>query len=81
MLCSRAVLSLALALALLSGCKGDPNTPEYWEKKLSGAKKPDARVQVVEALRTSKRPSSVTATATWPLRRCSPLPVKPAPWK
>jgi HEAT repeat protein len=47
------VLSLALALALLSGCKGDPNTPEYWEKKLSDAKKTDAKIQLVEALRTS----------------------------
>jgi len=53
MLRSLAVLSLALALALLSGCKGDPNTPEYWEKKLSSAKKADNRVQVLETLRTS----------------------------
>jgi HEAT repeat protein len=53
MLRSLAVLSLALALAVLPGCKSDPNTPEYWEKKLSGAKRMDARIQVVEALRTS----------------------------
>jgi HEAT repeat protein len=46
-------LSLALALCLLPGCKGDPKTPEYWEKKLSGARKTDAKVQVVESLRTS----------------------------
>lgn len=50
---SRAMLSLALALALLSGCKSDPNTPEHWEKKLSDAKRGDAKVQVVEALRSS----------------------------
>jgi HEAT repeat protein len=53
MLRSLAVLSLALALAVLPGCKSDPNTPEYWEKKLTGAKKTDVKVQVVEALRTS----------------------------
>jgi HEAT repeat protein len=48
-----AALSLALALCLLPGCKADPNTPEYWEKKLSGARKTDAKVQVVESLRSS----------------------------
>lgn len=53
MLRFRVTLSLALALALLSGCKSDPNTPEYWEKKLSDAKRGDAKIQVVEALRTS----------------------------
>jgi HEAT repeat protein len=46
-------LSLALALAFLSGCKGDPKSPEYWEKKLTGARKTDAKVQVVESLRSS----------------------------
>jgi HEAT repeat protein len=53
MLRTLAALSLALALAVLSGCKGDPKTPEYWEKKLSSAKKTDNKVQVVEAMRTS----------------------------
>ncbi|HYI00339.1 HEAT repeat domain-containing protein [Hyalangium sp.] len=53
MLRSFAALSLALALAVLSGCKGDPKTPEYWEKQLSSAKKKDGRVQVLETLRTS----------------------------
>jgi HEAT repeat protein len=48
-----AALSLVAALATLSGCKGDPKTPEYWEKKLEGARKPSAKVQVVDALRTS----------------------------
>lgn len=48
-----AALSLALALAVLPGCKGDPKTPEYWEKKLAGAKRADGRVQVLESLRSS----------------------------
>ncbi|WP_225409982.1 HEAT repeat domain-containing protein [Stigmatella hybrida] len=48
-----AALSLAAALALLPGCKGDPKTPEYWEKKLEGARKTSAKVQVVDTLRTS----------------------------
>ncbi|HEX8706121.1 MAG TPA: HEAT repeat domain-containing protein [Myxococcaceae bacterium] len=46
-------LSLALVLCLLPGCKGDPKTPEYWEKQLTGAKKKDDRVRVVDALRAS----------------------------
>lgn len=46
-------LSLVLALAVFSGCKGDPKTPEYWEKQLTGARKADGRVQAVESLRTS----------------------------
>ncbi|HLK99093.1 MAG TPA: HEAT repeat domain-containing protein [Myxococcaceae bacterium] len=46
-------LSVALVLCLLPGCKGDPKTPEYWEKQLSDARKKDARVQVVDALRGS----------------------------
>ncbi|MDC0713935.1 HEAT repeat domain-containing protein [Stigmatella sp. ncwal1] len=48
-----AALSLTVALFALSGCKGDPKTPEYWEKKLEGARKTSAKVQVVDALRTS----------------------------
>ncbi|MDY7231759.1 HEAT repeat domain-containing protein [Hyalangium rubrum] len=50
---SLAAPSLALALVVLSGCKGDPNTPEYWEKKLGDARKTAVKVQVVEALRDS----------------------------
>ncbi len=53
MLRSLSALSLALALALLPGCKGDPKTPEYWEKQISNAKKKDTKVQIVEALRSS----------------------------
>ncbi|WP_224366024.1 HEAT repeat domain-containing protein [Hyalangium versicolor] len=48
-----AALSVMLVLAVLPGCKGDPKTPEYWEKRLSGAKRADGRIQVVESLRTS----------------------------
>ncbi|MFL5347161.1 MAG: HEAT repeat domain-containing protein [Hyalangium sp.] len=48
-----AALSLVLALAVLPGCKGDPKTPEYWDKQLNGAHRADGRVQVVETLRTS----------------------------
>jgi HEAT repeat protein len=50
---SVAALSLVLALAFLSGCKGDPNTPEYWEKQITSARKSDVKVQVLEALRSS----------------------------
>jgi HEAT repeat protein len=53
MLRSLSALSLALALAVLPGCKGDPKSPEYWEKKINGAKRTDAKVQAVEALRAS----------------------------
>jgi len=53
MLRSLSALSLALALAVLPGCKGDPKTPEYWEKKISGAKRTDAKVQAIEAMRSS----------------------------
>jgi hypothetical protein len=35
----------------------------------------------VELERTSKRPSVVSAIVALPARRCSPDPVKPAPWK
>jgi HEAT repeat protein len=50
---SLAALSLALALVVLSACKGDPKEPEYWEKQLGSAKRADGKVQVVEALRSS----------------------------
>jgi HEAT repeat protein len=48
-----AALSLVLALAMLPGCKGDPKTPEYWDKKLGDAHKVDTRIQVIEAMRSS----------------------------
>ncbi|WP_224241887.1 HEAT repeat domain-containing protein [Hyalangium gracile] len=48
-----AALSVVLAVLVLSGCKGDPKTPEFWEKKLASAKRADGRVQVLESLRSS----------------------------
>jgi hypothetical protein len=35
----------------------------------------------VELARTAKPPSARAATVARPARRCSPEPVKPAPWK
>lgn len=46
-------LSLALSLAFLPGCSGDPKTPEYWEKGLSRARRAQERERVVESLRQS----------------------------
>lgn len=47
------VLTVALAAMLLftTGCKGDPNTPEYWQKAIPGAKKTANRVKAVQSLR------------------------------
>ncbi|MBX5480516.1 MAG: HEAT repeat domain-containing protein [Myxococcaceae bacterium] len=42
------VVCLALSL---SGCKGDPNTPEYWSKQIDSAKRVKDRVRVVADLR------------------------------
>jgi HEAT repeat protein len=49
------VVSLAFSLAVLPGCKGDPNKPEYWSKAIAGAKKKKDKVRVVEDLRSSKK--------------------------
>ncbi|XXF79445.1 HEAT repeat domain-containing protein [Myxococcaceae bacterium GXIMD 01537] len=46
-------LSLALSLALVPGCSGDPKTPEHWEKTLGRARRAEDRERVVEALRKS----------------------------
>ncbi len=49
------LLTVSLSLSLvLSGCKGDPNTPEYWQKSISNAKKKKDKVARVEALRAAK---------------------------
>ncbi len=48
-------LTLALSLLLLAGCKGDPNTPEYWEKAFKNGRRAQDRVRVIEDLRESKR--------------------------
>jgi HEAT repeat protein len=44
----------AIAALTLSGCKGDPNTPEYWEKAFSSAKNKKGRQAVVEDMRARK---------------------------
>jgi hypothetical protein len=48
-----ATLSLVLVLLAVSGCKGDPTTPAYWEKSLSKAHKTQDKLRVVEDLRGS----------------------------
>ena len=53
------VVSLSMSLALIPGCKGDPNTPEYWQKAIASAKRKKDKVRVVEDLRSSKK---MTAT-------------------
>jgi HEAT repeat protein len=44
----------AIAALTLSGCKGDPNTPEYWEKAFSSAKNKKGRQALVEEMRAKK---------------------------
>lgn len=41
------------ALLALLGCKGDPQTPEYWSKALENGKRTSDRVRIVEELRSS----------------------------
>lgn len=55
------VITIALTATMLfgAGCKGDPATPEYWQKTIPGTKRTDKRVQAVQALRES---SSLNAT-------------------
>jgi hypothetical protein len=49
------LLTLSISLSLvLSGCKGDPSTPEYWQKSISSGKKKKDKVARVEALRAAK---------------------------
>lgn len=52
---SRSLAALCVALTLLSqpGCKGDPGSPEYWDSNLQQSRRPDDRVRMLEALRTS----------------------------
>lgn len=47
------VLTGLVALSL-SACKGDPSTPEYWEKAFSSAKNKKQRLALVEDLRNRK---------------------------
>lgn len=46
---------LAASLLALTGCKGDPNTPEYWDKALNKAKRVKERTRVLDDLRESKK--------------------------
>lgn len=46
---------LVLSLAALCACKGDPATPEYWEKAVKGERLHKDRVAVLENLRSSKK--------------------------
>ena len=49
------LLTVSLSLSLvLSGCKGDPNTPEYWQKAITSGKRKKDKVAKVEALRAAK---------------------------
>ncbi|WNG39556.1 HEAT repeat domain-containing protein [Archangium violaceum] len=51
---SRLLAASSLALMLvLSGCKVDPSSPEYWEKTLGKARRAQDQVRVIEALRSS----------------------------
>jgi HEAT repeat protein len=48
-------VALAVAVALsLSSCKGDPSTPEYWEKAIGGAKGKKEKMKRLEELRSHK---------------------------
>lgn len=47
------VVTISVSL-VLSGCKGDPTTPEYWQKAISGGKRKKDKVAKVEALRAGK---------------------------
>ncbi|MFL5357323.1 HEAT repeat domain-containing protein [Archangium sp.] len=51
---SRILAATSLALVLvLSGCKVDPASPEYWEKTLGKARRAQDQVRVLETLRSS----------------------------
>jgi HEAT repeat protein len=48
-------VGIALSALVLTGCKGDPSTPEYWEKAFNSAKnKKKSRISLVEDMRTRK---------------------------
>lgn len=51
-----AVAGLALML-VISGCKGDPTTPEYWAKRIEGAKGKKEKLKAIEDLRSGKNMS------------------------
>lgn len=58
-------VSLSMLLLVTSGCKGDPATPEFWDKALEGAKKKKDKVRVVEDLRKQEpKPSNILPVLT-----------------
>jgi HEAT repeat protein len=52
----RSTLAVAglVGVLLFAGCKGDPSTPEYWAKRIEGAKGKKEKKKAVEELRSSK---------------------------
>jgi HEAT repeat protein len=50
---SLAALCVALSFLTLGGCKGDPATPEYWGSNIQQSRRPEDRIRMVEALRSS----------------------------
>ncbi|MFZ5470310.1 MAG: HEAT repeat domain-containing protein [Myxococcota bacterium] len=48
-------LCLTAVVAVFPACKGDPATPEYWDKALSSAKRSKDRVRVLDDLRSSDK--------------------------
>src|SRR5687767_1827339 len=51
----RLVLAALAAAAVLAGGKGDPATPEYWEKQVSKARRTQDKVRAFDDLRASKK--------------------------
>lgn len=47
------VVAVSLAVSL-SGCKGDPSKPEYWEKAIGGAKNKKDKLRRIDDLRSLK---------------------------
>jgi HEAT repeat protein len=43
--------ALVLSCVVLAGCKGDPASPEYWDKALTGAKAKKDKIRVLSDLR------------------------------
>lgn len=50
---SLVALSLAVSLCFVAACKGDPQTPEYWQKNLEKTRRAQDRVRVLDNLRSS----------------------------
>ncbi|MFP2926278.1 HEAT repeat domain-containing protein [Pyxidicoccus sp. 3LG] len=50
---SVAALCVALTFLSLAGCTDDPTSPEYWGSNMQRSRRPEDRVRMVEAMRTS----------------------------